>query len=60
MNPTVYRLAFQTLAQQLAEVSADLREIAIGSMTIPATVLGVAFVMMVVKQHGLAGLGEGR
>ena len=45
MNPTVYRLAFQTLAQHLAEIRAGFGEI-IHGMAIPAIVLGVACVMI--------------
>ena len=47
VNPTVYRLAFQALAQQLAAVSAGLREIATKGMTISLIVLGAAFLMMI-------------
>lgn len=48
MNPTVYRLAFETLAQQLDGVNAGLKQAAMGSLTIPLIVLGAVFLMMIV------------
>ena len=47
MNPTAYRLAFETVAQWIDSVSAGLKQAAMGSLTIPLIVLGVAFLMMI-------------